>query len=81
MGFQVRTTFNLKILKIGDGKEVTPNGGFVNYGNVNGDSIIVEGSVSGPKKRLVRFRKAIRSHKKVYPVDVKEISLKSQQGV
>jgi len=81
LGFQSRTELNKRILKIGDsGKEVTPKGGFVNYGIISGNYVILEGSVPGPKKRLIRLRFAIRP-KKTYPVDIKYTSLESKQGV
>jgi large subunit ribosomal protein L3 len=45
MGYHQRTEYNKRILKIGiDGKEVTPNGGFVRYGEVKGTYVIVDGS-------------------------------------
>jgi len=78
LGFQTRTELNKRILKISDGFNV--KGGFVNYGNVSGDCILLEGSVPGPKKRLIRLRFAIRT-KKLYPIDIKYISIESKQGV
>ncbi len=77
-GFQTRTELNKRIFKISDGFNV--NGGFINYGNVSGDCILLEGNVPGPKKRLIRLRFAIRP-KKVYPLDIKHISMESKQGV
>ncbi|NIM47275.1 MAG: 50S ribosomal protein L3 [Candidatus Aenigmarchaeota archaeon] len=77
-GFQTRNELNKRILKISDGFNV--KGGFVNYGNVSGDCVLLEGSVPGPKKRLIRLRFAIRP-KKVYPVDIKYTSTESKQGV
>jgi len=78
MGFQVRTEYNKRILKIGeDGKEVTPKSGFTNYGVVKGNYIIIEGSVPGPVKRLVRLRAAIRPPKTPFiPTEIKYISTK-----
>jgi large subunit ribosomal protein L3 len=81
LGFQTRTELNKRILKIGDsGKEITPKGGFVNYGNISGNYVVLEGSVPGSKKRLIRLRFAIRP-KKTYPIDIKYLSLESKQGV
>jgi large subunit ribosomal protein L3 len=60
-----------------DGLKV--KGGFVNYGDVSGDCALIEGSVPGHKKRLIRLRFAIRP-KKSYPVDVKYVSMESKQG-
>ncbi len=78
LGFQTRTELNKRILKISDGFNV--KGGFVNFGNVSGDCVLLEGSVPCPKKRLIRLRFAIRP-KKVYPIDIKQISMESKQGV
>ncbi len=79
MGFHNRTDVNKRILKIaGDG--LTPKGGWVNYGPVKGPYLLVEGSVPGPKKRLIILRKAVRFHGKEEPVKVASVSLDSQQG-
>jgi large subunit ribosomal protein L3 len=78
-GFQTRTEYNKKILKIGnDG--LNPKGGWVKYGFVSGSYVIVGGSVPGPRKRLVFLRKGIRLPEKDIPVEVKEVFLDSQQG-
>ena len=81
MGYQQRTEYNKRILKIGDnGGEITPNGGFVNYGTVRNEYILLKGSVPGPKKRLVRLSHAIRVHPKLGVPEIDYISTKSQQG-
>jgi large subunit ribosomal protein L3 len=77
LGFQTRTEFNKKILKILSGFKV--KGGLVNYGDIEGDCVLVEGSVPGPKKRLIRLRVPIRP-KKSFPGEVNYISMESQQG-
>ncbi len=84
MGYHHRTEFNKRILKIGEnGEEVTPKGGFLGYGVVRGDYIILEGSIPGPRKRLVRFRPAIRppEHLPEGKPQLTYISLESKQGV
>jgi len=78
LGFQTRTELNKRILKISNGFNI--KGGFINYGNVSGDCVLLEGCIPGPKKRLIRFRFAVRP-KKTYPVDIKHISIESKQGV
>ncbi|MBD3187927.1 50S ribosomal protein L3, partial [Candidatus Bathyarchaeota archaeon] len=61
MGYHQRIEYNKQIIKISEnGEEVTPAGGFVNYGVVKGDYIMVRGSIPGPKKRLVRIRPSLR---------------------
>jgi large subunit ribosomal protein L3 len=81
LGFQTRTEYGKKVLKIGSGG-ITPKGGFVNYGIVSGDYILLEGSVPGSKKRLIFLRKGVRIPKnRKEPVEVEDIVLESQQGV
>ncbi len=63
MGANQRTELNKRILNIGeDGDEVTPDGGFTNYGVVKDNYLIVKGSVPGPEKRLIMFRPATRNN-------------------
>lgn len=60
-GYNQRTEYNKRIVKIGSSDEpVTPEGGFLRYGNVTGDYVIILGSIPGPTKRLVNLRKAYR---------------------
>ena len=82
MGYHQRTEYNKRILKIGvDGKNVTPKGGFLNYGEVKGTYVIVDGSLPGPAKRLVRLRYPARPPKKMpeSPPNITYISLESMQ--
>jgi large subunit ribosomal protein L3 len=79
-GYQTRTEYNKRVLRIGsDG--LNPRGGWVKYGLVSSDYMIVEGSVPGPRKRLVMMRKGVRwpKHRKEAS-EVKQIFLESQQG-
>ena len=69
MGFHQRTEFNKKILRIGsDGTEITPSGGFNRYGLVPRDYLLLQGSVMGPQKRLIRLRKSARKLERVEPL-------------
>ncbi|MEM5872121.1 MAG: 50S ribosomal protein L3 [Candidatus Aenigmatarchaeota archaeon] len=78
MGFQTRTEFNKRIIKIGkDGVKVA--GGFVNYGEVKKNYVLIEGSVPGAKKRLIILRKSFRKTNLKEPAEVKYIHLGSQQ--
>ena len=80
MGYQRRTDLNKQLLKIGEnGKEVTPKGGFINYGEINSHYIMIKGSIPGPKKRLVMAREAIRKQKEKPLPAIKEIITDSQQ--
>jgi len=81
MGYHQRTEFNKQIMQIGkDGKLVTPQGGFLNYGIIQNDYVIIKGSVPGPAKRLVRMRPAIRAGKQLPAPEITYISLESKQG-
>jgi len=85
MGYHKRTEYNKKILKIGDASEadsVNPDGGFVKYGLVKSNFIMVKGSLPGPTKRLVILRKAMRPHRKHNDApEISYISTASKQGV
>ncbi len=81
-GYHQRTEYNKRILKIGEASdEITPKGGFMHYGNVKNDYVIIHGSVPGPTKRLIRLRDAVRFRgSDVDAVDLTYISRESQQG-
>lgn len=82
MGFHVRTEYNKRIMQIGsDGLQIVPKGGFVKYGVVRNNYVLVKGSIPGPKKRTVMLRGPMRKA----PQPIKEpqilhISTRSQQG-
>ncbi len=84
MGYNYRTELNKRVLKLGsaeEAKNINVKGGFLNYGLVKNEFIILDGSVPGPAKRLVRIRKALRSKAKE-PQEAKltYISTESKQG-
>lgn len=82
MGFQQRTEFNKRILKIGEnGSDITPDGGFLHYGIVNNPYVLIKGSVPGPVKRLIRIRPAMRLGEHVIRNPAIEfVSTQSKQG-
>ncbi len=82
MGFHQRTDYNKLILKIGENPaEINVSGGFLHYGQVRGDYMLVEGTVPGPTKRLVRIRFPTRPRSiKVEPPKIVTINLASKQG-
>ena len=83
MGYHQRTEFNKRILKLGgEGKEVTPSGGFLRYGPVKGDFIVLAGSIPGPTKRLVHLRQPMRlpTGAPTSPPSITYMSTASQQG-
>jgi large subunit ribosomal protein L3 len=84
MGYHQRTEFNKRVLKVGEnGEEITPAGGFPNYGVVRNSYILVHGSIPGPAKRLISMRDAIRYQRgvKVEKPEISYISTTSKQGV
>jgi large subunit ribosomal protein L3 len=80
LGFQTRTELNKRILKIAKPEDVAISGGILKYGKIKNDALLLEGSVPGPAKRLIRIRNPVRA-RKAHPSDVKTISLSSKQGV
>ncbi len=83
MGFHRRTEYNKYIFLIGNGEEspITPKGGFLHYGEVRSDYIVVRGSVPGPAKRVLGMRIAIRPPKRRLNVgEITYVSLSSKQG-
>jgi large subunit ribosomal protein L3 len=82
MGFFQRTEFNKQIVKAGEGKdEVTPSGGFLNYGNLRSQYVMLRGSVPGPAKRLVVMRTPARARElHEAPPKIEYLSLESKQG-
>ncbi len=80
MGFHQRTEYNKQILKISEkGEEINPRGGFIRYGLVKGDYILIKGSVPGAKKRFIRLRCSIRGLKDIPVPEITYVSVLSQQ--
>jgi large subunit ribosomal protein L3 len=81
MGYHNRVDFNKLIVKIGEkGEEITPAGGFLHYGAIKGEYVLLKGSVPGPRKRAIALRKGIRANAKPPTLSIDYVSLKSQQG-
>jgi len=83
MGYHQRTEYNKRILKVGaNGNEVTPKGGFLRYGPIKGPYLLIDGSLPGPAKRLIRLRYPVRPPKRVpeAPPKITQVSLESPQG-
>ena len=82
-GYHQRTEYNKRILRVANPDEhsITPAGGFLHYGEVKSDYILVKGSVPGPSKRLIRFRDATRgSTKTLHDYEITYVSTASKQG-
>jgi large subunit ribosomal protein L3 len=79
-GYHQRTEINKRVLSV-DEEDATPDGGFVNYGEVSSPYMLVKGSVPGPKQRLVRTRDAVRPKDEAsYDPEIRYVSTSSDQG-
>jgi large subunit ribosomal protein L3 len=79
-GYHQRTELNKRVVDLGD-DEVTPEGGFVNYGEVSGAYVLLKGSVPGPEKRLIRLRPAVRpTEQPRLDPELRYVSTTSNQG-
>ena len=77
-GFHQRIEYDKRIMIMSNTEKeeykINPDGGFKHFGNVNGDFIIVKGSVPGTYRRLIKLRKQIRNEpKKVVKPNVLEV--------
>jgi large subunit ribosomal protein L3 len=80
-GYHQRTELNKRLIDAGDGSEASVDGGFVDYGEVDGPYVLVKGSVPGPDKRLVRLRPAVRPNEQPrLDPEVRYVSTASNQG-
>ncbi len=65
MGFHQRIEYNKRILIMDNtekGKlKINPTGGYKHFGFVNGDYVILKGSVPGTYRRLIKLRRQIRN--------------------
>ena len=82
MGYQQRTEFNKRVIKIGENPDgINPAGGFLHYGLVRNNYVLIKGSIPGPAKRLIRIRPATRMGEQTIQTPVVEyVSLQSKQG-
>ena len=77
-GFHQRTETGKRILLIGNAKErpITPPGGFLHFGNVEGDYAVVKGSLPGTPRRFVLLRHPARTKvkRKIAQPQIQELS-------
>ncbi len=74
MGFHKRTILNNLLVQIGDAKDLNQKGGLLHYGEVRTKYVIVKGSIPGPKKRLIKLRRALRRPEDKRPLKVTYVS-------
>jgi large subunit ribosomal protein L3e len=96
-GYHHRTEMNKKVYRMGKKgdetscqtdtdltkKSITPMGGFVHYGEINEDWIMLKGAVVGVKKRPLILRKSLMKHsnrKHLEDIDIKFIDTSSKLG-
>jgi len=96
-GYFHRTELNKKVYRVGKKgdeascqtdtdltkKSITPMGGFVRYGEINEDWIMVKGCIVGVKKRPLILRKSMMKHssrKHLEKIDLKFIDTSSKLG-
>jgi len=78
MGYHKRTEMNKRIMKIGEASGINPAGGFTHYGVLKNDYMLIKGSLAGPQKRLIRFRRAVRQNAVKLP-EIRYVSVESKQ--
>ncbi len=80
-GFHQRTEYNKQVVKIGEeGKDVTPKGGFVRYGEIKAQYVMLKGTVPGPARRAITLRHGVRGGASDVPPKFDYLSLESTQG-
>ncbi len=79
MGYHKRTEINKRIMKMGAASEINPAGGFTHYGVLKNDYVLIKGSLAGPQKRLIRFRKAVRVLASPKVPEIRFVSVASKQ--
>ena len=80
-GDHQRTELNKRVVDLAEGEAASVDGGFVNYGEVDGAYALVKGSVPGPEQRLVRLRPAVRPNDQPrLDPEVRYVSTASNQG-
>jgi len=96
-GYHNRCSVNHKVYRIGSSedsknastefdtteKTITPMGGFVRYGVIKNDFVMIKGSCPGVKKRILTLRKSLRvasSRKDLEKIQLKFIDTSSKFG-
>ena len=98
-GYHHRTEINKKIYRIGKAtkddpnsamtqsdlteKGITPMGGFIHYGEVTQDWVMLRGGIMGPRKRIITMRKSLLpqvSRRATEKIELKFIDTSSKFG-
>lgn len=81
MGFHQRTEYNKRIMimdNTGETKhQINPDGGYNHFGMVDGDYVIIKGSVPGTVRRMIKMRAPVRRKlKKIAKPNVLEVIIR-----
>ena len=80
MGYHKRTDYNKWVLKVSDKPEdINPKGGFMQYGIVKNEYLLVKGSIPGPAKRAIVLTEPLRATNKQETAEITYISTESKQ--
>ncbi len=79
MGYHQRCDQNKLVFDVSD-KPITFKGGMVNYGEIKNPCVLIEGSIPGPRRRLVMMRAALRKSKPAKTPEITFMSTSSKQG-
>jgi len=80
LGFHQRTEYHKRIMVIGENEEeINPKGGYIRYGRIQGEYLLILGSIPGPKKRLIRIRKTMRPSRS-FVIKTPEITFISRES-
>ena len=80
MGYHQRIEHNKQILKIGiDPKEVNPKSGFLHYGLIKNNYLLLKGSIPGPAKRTIVMTYQRGPKRKIHNFEITKISTSSKQ--
>ena len=79
-GFHQRTEYDKRIMILSNTEKnefkINPTGGFKHFGFVNGDYVVLKGSVPGTYRRLIKLRSQIRNiPKKIIKPNILEVVL------
>jgi len=80
MGYHMRTEYNRWLMAITKKpQDLNQKGGITHYGLLKNSTVLLKGSVSGPKKRLVILTEPIRKETKIMQPEIVYVSKESKQ--
>ena len=80
MGYHTRTEYNKLVTKISnDISKINPKSGFIRYGLIKNDYLLLKGSVPGSVKRTIIITEPARANKRSNQLQIAYISQDSKQ--